>query len=78
MGRPVIGTAHGGAMETVLEHETGLLVPPGDAVALADAIQSVRSWQSYDPEKARARIAARFSKAQLQEKTLNAYRQFLL
>lgn len=37
-GRPVIATSVG-AMPLVVEHErTGLLVPPGDAVALADAL----------------------------------------
>ena len=78
MGRPVIGTAHGGAMETVLEHETGLLVPPGEPVALADAVQSVQNWTAFDAKKARARIAKQFSKAQLQEKTLATYSQLLL
>jgi glycosyltransferase involved in cell wall biosynthesis len=36
--RPVIATAHGGPLETVAAGITGLLVPPGDAVALAGAI----------------------------------------
>ena len=38
MGRPVIATAHGGAQETIVPGETGWLVPPGDAAALAHAI----------------------------------------
>jgi glycosyltransferase involved in cell wall biosynthesis len=38
MGRPVIATDHGGARETVLDGESGLLVPPGDMTALADAL----------------------------------------
>lgn len=37
-GRPIIATAHGGSMETVIDGETGLLVPPGDANALASAV----------------------------------------
>jgi glycosyltransferase involved in cell wall biosynthesis len=38
-GRPVIATAAGGVLD-ILEHEvTGLLVPPGDAPALARAIE---------------------------------------
>ena len=78
MKRPVIGTSHGGAMETVLEQETGLLVPPSDPVALADAVQSVRNWRSYDGEIARDRIGIHYSKAQLQEKTLAVYSQLLL
>ena len=39
MGRPVIAFAHGGALETVRDGETGWLVPPGDIGALADAIR---------------------------------------
>ncbi len=35
MGRPVIATAHGGAQETITPGDTGWLVPPGDAAALA-------------------------------------------
>src|SRR6185503_7098326 len=38
MGKPVIATDHGGARETVLNGETGLLVPPRDEPALADAL----------------------------------------
>ncbi len=37
--RPVIATRGGGAVEIVCDGETGLLVPPGDAQALAAAIQ---------------------------------------
>ncbi|HET7458547.1 MAG TPA: glycosyltransferase [Gemmatimonadaceae bacterium] len=40
-GRPVIATAAGGALEIVRDGETGLLVPPGDADALADAVASL-------------------------------------
>jgi glycosyltransferase involved in cell wall biosynthesis len=38
MGRPVIATAHGGALETVIDGKTGWLVPPNDPAALAAAI----------------------------------------
>ncbi len=37
--RPVIATKAGGALEIVRPGKTGLLVPPGDAQALAQAIQ---------------------------------------
>jgi glycogen(starch) synthase len=38
MGRPVIATRAGGLPEIVLDGQTGLLVEPGDAAALADAM----------------------------------------
>lgn len=38
-GKPVIATAHGGPLEIVVDGETGLLVPPGDPVALAYALE---------------------------------------
>jgi glycosyltransferase involved in cell wall biosynthesis len=37
-GRPVIASAHGGHLELVRDGVDGLLVPPGDARALADAV----------------------------------------
>jgi glycosyltransferase involved in cell wall biosynthesis len=37
-GIPVVSTRAGGIPEAVRENETGLLVPPGDAAALADAL----------------------------------------
>jgi glycosyltransferase involved in cell wall biosynthesis len=40
-GRAVIGTAHGGTPELIQDAVTGLLVPPGDPVPLAHAIQKL-------------------------------------
>ena len=37
--RPVVATAVQGHLETVRHEETGLLVPPSDAEALADAVE---------------------------------------
>jgi glycosyltransferase involved in cell wall biosynthesis len=41
MGKPVIATSMGGLIDIVAAGETGLLVPPGDAQALREAIQSL-------------------------------------
>jgi glycosyltransferase involved in cell wall biosynthesis len=40
-GRPVVASAVGGLAELVRDGETGILVPPGDAVALRSAIQKL-------------------------------------
>jgi glycosyltransferase involved in cell wall biosynthesis len=48
-GRPVVASGVGGLLGTVADGETGLLVPPGDPSALADALASLIS----DPMRAR-------------------------
>src|SRR5437667_2373802 len=40
-GLPVVSTNIGGIPEMVIENETGFLVQPGDAVAMADAISKI-------------------------------------
>jgi glycosyltransferase involved in cell wall biosynthesis len=81
MGRVVIAADHGGARETVVDGETGFLVPPGSADALANAV--VRAI-GLGPEgraamgaKAAARIAAKFSTAAMTAATIAAYASLL-
>lgn len=81
MGRPVIATAHGGAMETILEGETGWLVPPGDADALAKAIDAALH---LDPEKrslmathAMMHVAENFTRSHMVDQTLDVYAELL-
>lgn len=61
-GRPVVATRVGGIPELVQHGVTGLLVAPGDAEELADALQ----WVHENPEsaKALAENAARFVREQ--------------
>jgi len=40
-GRPVVGAASGGIVDMVIDGQTGMLVPPGDAPALAVALTSL-------------------------------------
>jgi glycosyltransferase involved in cell wall biosynthesis len=81
MGRPVIATDHGGARETVIAGETGLLVPPGDAKALADAIADLldRSEDELDEmgRKGRAHIATRYTLDRMCADTLALYRELI-
>jgi glycosyltransferase involved in cell wall biosynthesis len=49
MGLPVIATALGGSLEQVVDGETGYLVPPAVAEALAEKI----SFLALDPDRAK-------------------------
>ena len=51
--KPVVASAVGGVPDIVRDGETGLLVPPGDAAALADAVARLAA----DPAAARAMAA---------------------
>lgn len=77
MQKPVVATAHGGALESVVDGETGFLVTPSDANALAKGIQSALKWKNYNGTAARARISAHFSTKSLQAKTLAVYKELL-
>lgn len=77
MGRPVIATDHGGARETVRAGETGWLVPPGDAEALASALGTALALDGGARERlaalAMAHVRAHFSKEAMCAKTLAVY-----
>ena len=61
-GTPVVAYGEGGACETVLDGETGVLVPQSSAEAFADGLNRVRSTR-FDRAAIRVR-AERFSRAQ--------------
>lgn len=81
MGKPVIASAHGGALETVVDGESGLLVEPGNPVALADAIDRMRAMPEEEREimgeNGRARATSIYSSAAMCEATLRAYKDLL-
>ncbi|MBB5517277.1 glycosyltransferase family 4 protein [Amphiplicatus metriothermophilus] len=81
MARPVIAADHGGARETVIDGETGVLVPPNDPEALADAIREIAAMPAPARARmgatARARVAEKFSTAAMCAATLEAYRALL-
>jgi glycosyltransferase involved in cell wall biosynthesis len=60
-GRPVIAAAAGGALETVLDGETGLLARSDDVDSFVRAIENIDAMD-FDPDRA-AQNAARFSVA---------------
>jgi len=52
-GKPVIGGAHGGAPEVIDDGKTGYLVPHGDAVQLATAIETLLANPTLELEMGR-------------------------
>ena len=81
MERPVIATDHGGAAETVEHGVTGWRVPPGDADALAVALDGALAMPPYDRQamgtRARAGVLAHYTTAAMQAATLDVYRELL-
>ncbi|MAG35087.1 MAG: hypothetical protein CL878_02395 [Dehalococcoidia bacterium] len=78
--RPIIAAAEGGVPEIITSADEGLLVPPGDAEALAEAALSVLN----DPDKARRlgeagyrRASAQFTTARLAARVDTVYASLL-
>lgn len=65
-GRPVVAAAGGGALETVVDGETGVLVPPGDTSAFADVFART-NFDRFDRSRITAH-AARFTKLAFQRR----------
>jgi glycosyltransferase involved in cell wall biosynthesis len=77
-GLPVVATRVSAVPEVVVDGETGRLVPPGDPVALARAMQDLAG----DPERrvrwgraGAARVRERFGLERMVEETLAVYRE---
>ena len=81
MARPVIASDHGGAVETVEHGVTGWRVPPGDAGALAAALDQVLDLsdaaRAVIGAQARAAVSARYAVAAMQASTIAVYRELL-
>lgn len=81
MGRPIVATNHGGAMETILPGHTGWLVPPGDAGALSNAIGEALSMEpeqrSLMATYAMMHVADNFTKAHMVDRTMDVYAELL-
>jgi glycosyltransferase involved in cell wall biosynthesis len=79
-GLPIVATEVSGTVEVMVPDETGILVPPGDATKLAEAIQQLLS----DPERgqamgtaARCRVEMEFSARKQADEHLMLYRRLL-
>jgi alpha-maltose-1-phosphate synthase len=75
-GTAVVASRVGGIPEVVADGETGLLVPPGDAAALASAVNALVSDKARAAEMGqlgRQRAAAEFSWAGIAAQTADLY-----
>lgn len=80
MAVPVIGTRVGGVPETMIEGETGILVPPEDPAALAEAMIGLagdHERRRRMGEAGRRWILAEYSVATMAERMLEVYRAVL-
>jgi glycosyltransferase involved in cell wall biosynthesis len=80
MGKPVVASNTGGLPEAVADGETGLLVPPGNAEALAGALLALLE----DPDRAQAmgkagrrRAVDHFDRRVIVDRMLSLYREVL-
>ena len=81
MGRVVIGTDHGGAVETIEHGVTGFRVKPDDAAALATGLDAALAMSAEARAAmgaaARASVQAKYTTAMMQAATINVYRDVL-
>jgi glycosyltransferase involved in cell wall biosynthesis len=80
MRKPVVATTAGGLPEIVQDGETGILVPPGDADALARAVSSLLPDSArcrQFGEAGRARVAVHFTVEAMMDRLTSGYETLL-
>ncbi len=80
MGRPVIATAHGGSLETILHDRTGFLVKPGQVDQLRAAMQRALAdadWRRRSAAAGRQWAGRRFSTETMCRQTAGVYGEVL-
>jgi glycosyltransferase involved in cell wall biosynthesis len=75
MSLPVVATRVSSIPEIVIDGETGLLVPPDDAPALAEAVTRVLDDPADLGTRGYERARAEFSVARMADRTLDIYRR---
>ena len=76
-GRPMVAADVPGCREIVIDNETGLLVPPRDGIALADALGRLAGDPALRQRlgsAARQRVLDHFSQDRIASETLALYR----
>ena len=79
-GAPCISTSVGGVPEVLHDHVDGLLIPPGNPMAMADAIRKIqndRSLQKKLGQNARKLITSEFSWTRMADRFISLYEMML-
>jgi glycosyltransferase involved in cell wall biosynthesis len=79
-GKPIVATAVSGTTQVMVPGETGLIVPPGDSRALADAIQQLLADPMHADalgQTAKRHVATHFSAKKQADEHLAIYHRFL-
>lgn len=79
-GLPVVCSRSGGNLETVVDGETGILVEPGNAAELADAIEKLsvdRELAVSMGEKGKKRLEECYTVERMVEETISVYKSML-
>jgi starch synthase len=80
MAKPVVASRVGGLPESVVDGETGLLVPPGDGPALAAAIIALLRNSDLAQAMGRAgrqRALAQFDRGRVLDRVLALYHEVM-
>ena len=81
LGRPVIATNIGATAETIIDGETGWLVPPDNPSALAQALTKALDLNEYQrsamAQRAIAHVTQNFSRDRMCADTLALYDELL-
>lgn len=81
MGRPVVATAHGGSLETVLDRQTGWLVRPSDPADMARALDEALAMEKRQLAelglRGKQRVRENFTTTAMCQQTEDLYRQLI-
>lgn len=76
-GKPIVATALGGHLETIKDGVTGVLVPPADISALAEALTTVLESGASMGVAGRNHVLGKFAPSTVAQRLTNIWRQAL-